>query len=49
LTQRKRERQRNKPPVNQHSENPIPKQDSCWAAELISEPKDKLHLTEGRS
>jgi hypothetical protein len=36
LPQRKGARQRNKPPVNQNSENPTPKQDGCWATELIS-------------
>jgi hypothetical protein len=39
-------RQRNKPPINQHSENPTPK-DSWWATEMIPEPEDKPHLTEG--
>jgi hypothetical protein len=36
LSQRKRERQRKKPTVNQNSENPTPKQDGWWATELIS-------------
>jgi hypothetical protein len=31
LLQRKRVRQRKKPPVNQHRKNPTPKQDSWWA------------------
>jgi hypothetical protein len=35
LPQRKKARQRNKPPVNKHSENPTPKQESWWATELI--------------
>jgi hypothetical protein len=29
-------RKRNKTPINQHRENPTPKQDSWWATELIS-------------
>jgi hypothetical protein len=29
-------RQRNKPPINQHSENTTPKQDAWWVTELIS-------------
>jgi hypothetical protein len=36
LPQRKGARQRNKPPVNKHSEKPTPKQDSWWTTELIS-------------
>jgi hypothetical protein len=36
LSQRKRARQRNKPPANQHRENPTPKQDDWWMTELIS-------------
>jgi hypothetical protein len=44
-------RQRNKPPVIKHSENPTPKQNIWWAAELIPEPEDNIklklpHLTE---
>jgi hypothetical protein len=36
LPQRKGARQRNKLPVNQHTENPTPKQGSWWATQLIS-------------
>jgi hypothetical protein len=36
LPQRKGVRQRNKTPVNKHSENPAPKQDGLWATEMIS-------------
>jgi hypothetical protein len=36
LPQRKGVRQRNKPPINQHSKNPTPKQDGWWATELFS-------------
>jgi hypothetical protein len=36
LPQRKGERQRNKPPVSQHSKSPTPKQNGWWATELIS-------------
>jgi hypothetical protein len=39
LLQRKGARQRNKPPVIKHSENPTLKQDSWWATELILELK----------
>jgi hypothetical protein len=35
-------RQRNKPLVNKHSENPTPKQDSWWTTELILEPEDNI-------
>jgi hypothetical protein len=42
LLQRKGVRQRNKPPVNKHSENPTPKQDSWWATELIPELEDNI-------
>jgi hypothetical protein len=42
LLQREGERQRNKPPVIKHSENPTPKQDSWWATELIPEPEDNI-------
>jgi hypothetical protein len=38
LPQKRGAKQRNKPPINQHSENPTPKQDSWWATELISRP-----------
>jgi hypothetical protein len=52
LPQRKRARQRNKPPVNQLSKNLTPKQNGWWATELIpgtqSKYKRKLpHLTKG--
>jgi hypothetical protein len=33
---RKGARQRNNPPINQHSENPTLKQDDWWATELFS-------------
>jgi hypothetical protein len=36
VSQRKGARQKNKPPANQHSKNPTPKQDGWWATELIS-------------
>jgi hypothetical protein len=36
LPQRKGAGQRNKPPVNKYRENPISKQKSWWATELIS-------------
>jgi hypothetical protein len=42
LFQRKGAGQRNKASVNQHSENPTPKQDSWWAAKLILEPEDNI-------
>jgi hypothetical protein len=42
LPQRKRGRQRNKPPVIKHSENPTPEQDNWWATVLILEPEDKI-------
>jgi hypothetical protein len=42
LPQRKGVRQRNKPPVIKHSENPTPKQDSWWATVLIPEPEDNI-------
>jgi hypothetical protein len=42
LPQRKGVRQRNKPPVNKHSEDPTPKQDSWWTTELIPEPEDNI-------
>jgi hypothetical protein len=35
-------RQRNKPPVIKHNENPTPKQESWWATELILEPEDNI-------
>jgi hypothetical protein len=37
-------RQRNKPSINQHSENPTPKQDSWWATELIPEREDNVQI-----
>jgi hypothetical protein len=37
LHQRKGAGERNKPPVNKHSKNPIPKQGNWWATELIPE------------
>jgi hypothetical protein len=40
LPQRKEARQRNKSPVNKHSENPTPRQESWWTTELILEPED---------
>jgi hypothetical protein len=54
LPQRRGARQRNKPPVNKHSENPTPKQDSWWATadlwNLRTTYKLKLpHLTEGEA
>jgi hypothetical protein len=42
-------RQRNKPLVNQHSENPTAKQDSWWAAELISRSEGQASPHLGRS
>jgi hypothetical protein len=42
--QRKGVRQRNKPPVIKHSENPIPKKDSWRATELIPEPEDNIQI-----
>jgi hypothetical protein len=36
-------KQRNKPPGNNHSEKPTPKQDSWWTVELFKLP----HLIEG--
>jgi hypothetical protein len=42
LLQRKDMRQRNRPPVIKHSENPTAKQDSWWATELIPEPEDNM-------
>jgi hypothetical protein len=47
LSQRKGARPRNKPPIKQHSENSTTKQNGWWATELILEPEDKPHLTEG--
>jgi hypothetical protein len=47
LLQRKRMRQRNKSPINQHNRNPTSKQDGWWATELISRTCNKPHLTEG--
>jgi hypothetical protein len=35
-------RQRNKPLVIKHSENPTPQQDSWWAIELVPEPEDNI-------
>jgi hypothetical protein len=37
-------RQRNKPSVIKHSENPTPKQDSLWATELILDPEDNIKI-----
>jgi hypothetical protein len=42
LPLRKRVKQRNKPPVIKHSENPMLKQDSWCATELILEPEDNI-------
>jgi hypothetical protein len=44
LFQRKRARQKNKPSVIKHSENPTPKKDSRWATELIPEPEDNIQI-----
>jgi hypothetical protein len=44
LPQRKEVRQRNNPPINQHNENPTPKQDSWQATELIPEPEDNTQI-----
>jgi hypothetical protein len=42
LPQRKGVRQRNKPQVIKHSENPTPNQDNWWAKELILESEDNI-------
>jgi hypothetical protein len=43
LPQRKEVKQRNKPPGNQHTKNPTPRQDCWWTTELILESEDITH------
>jgi hypothetical protein len=45
LPQRKGAKQRNKPSLIKHRENPTPKQNSWWATELIPEPRPTYKLT----